>query len=972
MDEYIRDFDCKEVETHLVGSVGDFNARFSSLANNFRIFHLNIRSLSENIGQLVVFLKQFTTEFDVIVLTETFKIHDLGIFSLSGYSMIYNNGDVNKNDGVVIYIKNYIRFQHKIVCLNEIKLLQVTFSIGSRSIVLSALYRLHPTDPHTFNTNLHSYLKTLKNDFSYSILIGDININILNQKDYTQEYLNILSEEGYISQINKFTRVEKNKKSCIDHIFVKQKKPVLLYPAIIEDLITDHYPVMLVMDFVCPPSEKLNQVKTFIDYDKLRRLLNSANWEYFYSLHDTEIMANTFIGMITESVDRCTCTKKVTRSEVPRKTWITPGLVKSMNVKNTIYRNMLRNPHDEHILEIYRAYKNRLAKLIKVVKRQYYEDIINKKGKSMKHLYESVNEICGSVKRANNTIKEIKLPDGQITDCKHTIADKFNEHYIEYPRLLASKIAKTEYADNIKPLQNSIFLAPQVVPDTVRIINGLKNDTAPGMDGITTRILKEIENDIALPLTHIINKVFDTGTWPTAFGTGVIKPIYKSGDPLDMTNYRPISLISQVAKVAEKALKDRVVNFLDKNNVISDLQFGFREARSAQDAIACLTDNIYKALDKTKPTMCIFVDLAKAFDTVSHRLLLVKLEKYGFRGKVQKLISSYLENRIQRVKIGNEISNPRRNKYGVPQGTVLGPILFLLYINDLLNIKTRGKIISYADDTAIIYTDETWEALRETVESDFIDIKNWFSRNLLTLNPTKTTFLTFSSYPRVTLSDINVVDKHSALHLRLSETVKYLGVTIDRFFRWNIHINHVVRKLRGLLSRFKVLREFLNVKQLKIMYFSLIQSHLNYGIIGWGGAYKNHLTNLETIQKWFLKIIFYRKKTYPSDDLYSEANVLDLRQLFSYTILLRLFTHREHISQISHSYDTRQRGVLCTTTKCSKTVGQRCFVYVGQKLYNELPGECRNYTVSYATYRGRIKNWMFSLPRQNIHSLIDS
>lgn len=198
MDEYIRNYDFGDVDTYVIRNVGEFNARFKLLSQNFKIFHLNIRSISENLDQLILHLKQYTTQFDILVLTETFKIYDLNIFSLPGYNMVYNNGDVNKNDGVVVYVRENIRFGHRVIPLGEIKLLQLDFIVGGKRIILSAVYRLHPTSPHTFNYSLYNYLKSIKNDVDYSVFVGDININILNQRDYTQDYLNILNEEGYI------------------------------------------------------------------------------------------------------------------------------------------------------------------------------------------------------------------------------------------------------------------------------------------------------------------------------------------------------------------------------------------------------------------------------------------------------------------------------------------------------------------------------------------------------------------------------------------------------------------------------------------------------------------------------------------------------------------------------------------------------------------------------------------------------
>lgn len=588
-----------------------------------------------------------------------------------------------------------------------------------------------------------------------------------------------------------------------------------------------------------------------------------------------------------------------------------------------------------------------------------------------KHLYECVNRICSSKGQKQRDIAQVKLSDGTITNNEEEISETFNRHYISYGQELASRINKLEYRDNIIPLDSTLFLRPLTEPETVEIIGQLKNNKSPGLDGITARSLKEIKDEIKEPLTFVINKIMELGVWPSLFGVGVVTPIFKCGDPLEVANYRPITVISNLAKVAEKVLKRRICDFLDKNDILSSQQFGFREARSTQDAISFLVDNLYKSIDANKPTLCLFVDLAKAFDTVSHEILLDKMEKYGFRGVAHSLIKSYLGNRTQHVRIGGTLSEAGKVRYGVPQGTVLGPILFILYINDLLTLQSAGRIISYADDTAIMYTENSWEKLKETVECDFLTIKRWFDTNLLTLNPTKTTFLTFSAQVRETFDCILIKETEGTLQIKSSASVKYLGIIVDSQLKWSLHINNVVKKLRPLLFKFRVLRQYLDVAQLRILYFALVRSHLSYGVIAWGSAFKTHLRNLEIIQKWFLKIMYGKVKTYPSDLLYTETHILDIRQLFCYTVLCRQYQHKNHIDLVDHRYGTRQRGVLCRTAMCRKKIGQRNHLYIGQKLFNVLPQDIREST-SLSIYKRRVKDWMFSNTRGYIHELVDN
>lgn len=974
MNDYIRDYTIQEIKTNVVTDVREFNKQYCAVGDNFKIIHINIRSISKNLDEFVVYLEQFPYKFDIIVLTETFKISSVEIFSLPGYKLVYNEGDVDRNDGVVVYIKENIHFHYAIVHLDNIKLLQILINVAGREIHLSALYRLHPTCPHTFNSNLHKYLQSIKNNVHYSVLIGDININILDHKNFTQDYLNILHEEGYISYINDYTRVHENRKSCIDHIFVKTNTVSNngLIPVIIQSSITDHYPIVLVMDFKSNTNENKQEHKRyFIDYCNLKKCLSNNDWRGIYEQENVDDITYNFIEALNKYIRVNTRAEKIIKSEIPRKEWVTPGLLKSIHIKNELYKSTLKNPQDTELSRKYRDYKNNLTKLIKSTKMRYYVKLINKNINNTKHLYNTVKKICGSKVNKFGEITKIRLGDGSLTRNDETIAEAFNQHYINYGDELASKIVNVEYRDDIVPLGSSMFFCPILESETLGIINQLGNNKAPGLDKIMSNTVKEVKHEVVKPLTFLINKIMESGIWPISLKKGVVKPIFKSGDPLEISNYRPITLTSTISKIVEKAIKVRITNFLQKHNIISQRQFGFIEGRSTQDAIAWLTDNIYKGIDKNKPTVCIFVDLAKAFDTVHHSILLQKLDKYGFRGKALSLIKTYLENRTQCVMVNESLSTPAVIKRGVPQGTVLGPILFLLYINDLLTLESKGCITSYADDTAIIYSDDSWEGLKKVVETDFLKVKKWFDKNILTINYSKTTFLAFSSYSRVTIDTIEIREHHNNFKLTSSGSVKYLGIIIDKHLRWNLHINYIVRKLRGLLSKFKLLRNYLELNQMRMLYYSLVQSHITYGIIGWGGAYKSNLRNLEIMQKWFLKIILNKVRTYPTNLLYVEAHVYDIRQLFLCSVLYRQYLHNDHINLLTHSHDTRQREVLCRTTRCNKTIGQRSFSYIGQVIFNKLP-ETIKHSTSYHAYRKEIKDWLFTLPRQYAHDLIDS
>lgn len=313
-----------------------------------------------------------------------------------------------------------------------------------------------------------------------------------------------------------------------------------------------------------------------------------------------------------------------------------------------------------------------------------------------------VNNKIGKKSVNTSHIDYINCNDVLISD-NNDIADSFVSYFSNVGVNLASKIRPRpmEIENNVKSNGNSIFLKPTDRYEIERIILEMK-DKAGGVDGISSKVLKCIACDISIPLEYILNKCINYAIWPSALKKADIIPVFKSGDKHLISNYRPISLISNLAKLFEKIIYSRLYEFCTCNSLISDKQYGFMKNRGTNDALIFTSNFIYNNIDKNIPTVLAFLDLAKAFDTVNHKILLDKLWRIGIRGIPHQLIVNYLSNRSQRVKVNNSISTTLPVKVGVLQGTILGPLLFILYINDIFNVLPKDALVSYADDTAII------------------------------------------------------------------------------------------------------------------------------------------------------------------------------------------------------------------------------------------------------------------------------
>lgn len=971
MDQYIRDFNVTTIETYSLEDVHEARMvlNVNKNSSNFKLLNCNIRSISKNFDEFKIYLHQLNSDIDCIILTETWMIHCTDVFQLDGYCLIYNEGTYNQNDGVIIYIKNCYTYNYRIFNVNLNNVIKLNI-IADKNIEISAIYRSPSMNTYEFNIHLRNYIEQNCNGGDYNFIVGDLNIDILQHNEYISEYLNILSEFGYVSTINEYTRIQGESKSCIDHIFLKHNKHVHnnILPIIIKTDITDHFitALQVVLDTKQVIANKSKTV-THINYKKLHRIIKNCSWESVYTTEDTDAATDNFLKLLKDKVNECTYYRKI---KVKKKNWITNALLTSIDKKNKMYKNTLKYPENEQLKNEYKRYKNILEKLIKKTKADYYKQQINKNLNNTKQLWNVVNELTG--KTHNENLTSLTTETGDITD-KKEMANLFNSRFVNIGSELASKIKSTQYNNNDRIIsQNSLFLAPTNPLEIVHIILQLKNNKSAGIDHLKSEILKAVVDDIAEPLSYIFNNAIEKGHFPSQFKTSIIIPLHKSGDKNTIGNYRPISLITAICKIFEKVIKIRLTEYLNKYKLISDNQYGFRQNISTEDAILNLTSKIYSALDKADHCLCIFIDLAKAFDTVSHSLLLQSLEDIGVRNNCLKLFKSYLSDRKQCVRVGYDVSGYEVIKYGVPQGTVLGPILFTIYVNGLFSLNSEGDVISFADDTAIFYKSNTWQDLKETVEKDMANIKNWFDYKLLTINFDKTLYIPFTCNKSVqpTFNEINIQNEKTNFRILPSTKVKYLGIVIDQHLKWDLHILFLIKKLRFILYKFKFFVDFLDSKQLLIIYYSLVQSHLIYGIAGWGGVAKTHLMNLEILQKKFLKMILKKSNTYPSDMLFSESKIMDIRQLFFYRLIIKQNANKSSLLQINHQYDTRKHNQIFMLPFMKKTIGQRSYNFLASKCFSILPKQLvyeRNINV----FKKLLKKFIVEKPRCFIHSLFD-
>lgn len=976
MDAYIRDFDPEEYHTKRLPSFELINKALHS--DQIKIFHLNIRSISKNLDQLILFLEQIVHDFEVIILTETFVLEDPQIYQITGYKSAYNNGNLNTHDGVLVFVKESIESLFEVVTLGEINVLEVEFLYASTKVKLTCIYRSPSTSAAVFNGNLNAYLSSKKGcDCDYHILGGDINIDLLSQNNDTNEYKNTMSTYGYDSYINIYTRPQS--KTCLDHFFLTSEhasKTIFesnINGYVIDYDITDHQPTILTIEVKQAPKVSKQHARNYMNLGKLKSDLMLEEWGDICTENNSNTLVERFISKFSYYIRKNTNVVIKNNKSIPKHPWITKALLKSINEKNCRYKLTKENPENSILKQQYTSYKNKLLKLIEHSKRIYIQKTIDESTNEPKIIWQHVNKIFNKTRPKPN-ITKIEDEHNEMLDDQKEIAEAFNKFFTNLGSVYASKIKKPkDFIEDKFSVRESFFLVPTNAQEIKDVIIELKDKRSPGIDNIKAETIKYVKDEIADIVAYMFNRCFADGVFPECFKSGVIKPVYKSGKRTEITNYRPITLLTAFSKILEKLLKKRMDSFIEKHNIISKKQYGFVQNSSTEDAIRDLTQHIYERLDKGLPLISLFLDLSKAFDTVSHEKLLEKLYSYGFRGTMHKLLTSYLTRRKQMVQIGSEISSERETTYGVPQGTVLGPLLFIIYINDLLKMKNCGNIISYADDTVILYEADTWAELKLKIEREFLNIKHWLEANTLTLNMQKSFYLPFSSYESG-LPNLGPINIHQT-NLRISEAkdgcMKYLGIIIDRHMRWDCQCQYVAKKLRGLMYKFKYLQRLIDVRHLKMVYFALAQSQITYGNVGWGASFDSHIEQVNIAQKRLIKIIHNKRITYPTHELFEMSGIMDVKQLYCLKISEQVQQGKIQLSTLEHEYGTRQKLGGYKLPRAERRIGQRSSRYLAPRIYQHIPKTITKMR-NPKRFRTHLRRWICEEGRDRFHDLINN
>ena len=522
----------------------------------------------------------------------------------------------------------------------------------------------------------------------------------------------------------------------------------------------------------------------------------------------------------------------------------------------------------------------------RIAKKTHYSDQIIEFRNDSKKLWRILKEIIGK-NNDKSTLSNVFIIDGKPVTDGQAISNGFCNYFTNVGKNLAEKIPKSKkkFNEYKNPSTNfSFYMTPTDHYEIEKTIKSMKSKRSTGHDNLNSILIKAIVKNISLPLSMIINKSMQTGIVPEKTKIAKITPIYKSKNEKLFENHRPVSLLPVLSKVMEKIIHKRLYNYMACHNLLFKGQYGFRNNCSTIDAITEFSANVLFGFDSRKYTLSTFLDLSKAFDTIHHETLLSKLENYGIRGIALEWFRSYLTGRKQFVNYNNVKSDVYDITYGVPQGSVLGPLLFIIYSNDIPNSLKNCNCILFADDTTVYITGHRRSTLYADMKEDLENLIEWFRANKLSLNISKTNYVLFKPNEKVKMMDLDDTNDYNLVFgndkICMKSEVKFLGVLIDQQLNWSAHCKSIFGKLASSLYLLRKVKNILDINTMKTLYYSFFYSHIQYGILLWGtSTYKSNLDRMVILQKKAVRIIKNANYNEHSAPLFKDLSILNISDL---------------------------------------------------------------------------------------------
>ena len=913
------------------------------------IGHLNIYHLFSKRPQVEVLLNNSNETHHIMGISETRleDKHPTSSLFISNYTLFRKDRSHHNtpgHHGLAFYIHDSIsEFAKRRTDLESsaVESLWVEIKHKKNAPVLICLIYRNPNIPQLkdWTVDFLDMMDNLPNINSDIILIGDFNIDLDDTKrGDINEWKTVTSLIGFDQHINDKTRVTQTSETRIDHIYSNNKGKVS--NARVATIGTsDHYAIFCKYSFKVPKQKQkghtciyFRSMKNF-DPDKFLADLALAP---FYEIYQTSVPDEAlclFIDIFNKTLDKHAPlrTKRVKHPDLPQ--WLHQDIIIAMAVRDT---HKALNELDE-----YRAMRNKVNYMILDAKRNFFDKLISGR-KDTASIWRAMNALNRPSRNKSGT-KEIKCSPEDL-----------NNHFINIPNKLLSEAnlmcSQTEKSSKLaefcadRVTTETVFLVPNItIPEVGKFITNMKNKKSMGPDDIPAFLLKLALPFIVEPLTYIYNLCIDQNTFPEMLKVAKVIPIPKTKDITDPNSFRPISILSVLSKPLEKHIDRHLRAHLDNYNLLYKLQSGFRPRHSCSTALTHLWDSWLQEINKKKVVGTVFLDFRKAFDLVNHEILLKKLSLYIPKSPALDLFSSYLDNRSQYVFVNGKSSGRQTVATGVPQGSNLGPLLFLLYINDLPLHVTENNVISelFADDSSLHASSSSVVSLENSLQNGLDNVKEWCNENKMIIHPQKTKSMVVTTRQKQQINPLILNLRYGSTEIEQTSSHTVLGVQIDSNMSWNTHVNNLIKRLSKNVFLLSQLKKYASQEALKLFFEAHINSHINYASTLWDMCSQDLMKRLISVHRRAIKILL-PGTAYTTEEKYATLNILELPKQLQ---LNKLCLINNILLKESPSY------LECFVQRASERYGSKNLIppipridlfktslsYSGSVLYNQLP-----------------------------------
>lgn len=947
--------------------VNTINRDLRNFKNKFIVGHINARSLNKNIEELRAII--YRTAFDAIAISETWltKNTPRGRFELNNYSIFRSDRTSKRGGGVLWYIRDH--YKTKVIKTPSSEpvpeMLWIEVTTGGKKLALGCLYK-PPKLPYGVFANLYDCLMYIYTKYDHTILLGDFNCNMLDLNAYDSKLLidSFIEPFSLKQLIEKPTRITNTSSTLIDLILVNKPENALFSNCCEAPGVSDHHFTYVAYSL---KKEKFKPYKVTkrdfknVDWANFKNSVEFAPWENILAVGDLNDKISVLENYMRDILDQYAPYKTFTVKKPNHSPWIDDSIRKMMDVRDTL-KNEANATKDSAKFDAFKNERNRVTSARRRAQKQMFNETINKLAKNTKQFYEAAKKL--GILTSKNSSPHI-----------HFSADSLNNAFVSNnnaavdDNLIDEQIRKM-YAKN-PPCLHKFEFQPVSEEDVTKIVKSIKTNSF-GADDLNAFILKLFIDRISVVLTHIINISLESGIFPKTWKLALIKPIPKISYPLKESDFRPISLLCVFSKIIEKLVHRQITAYLNKHKLFDPNQSAYQANMGCTTALLKITDDILDCIDDTELAILILLDFSKAFDTVNHRLLLEKLSILGFSQNALDWFLSYLSDRYQKVVLNNGCSTWVKINNGVPQGSILGPLLFNILVSDMRQFIVFSSSHGYADDVQLKINTKI-ENINDAigdVNQDLSSIATYCRNSALTINEKKCFYMIIGSKPAMrkvndlVLADMLINNKK----IKRENYLRNLGLNYDEVLSWRRHTNIIVGRSIFNFKDLNLYKKFLNEDSKKILCDALVLSQFNYGDVVYSNIDMYLQKKIQKIQNLCLKFIFNIKKRehWSSSDLCKKIKWLSMKERRICNGLCLLFKTlngkgpdylRDMFSLISEISDRNTRtfpGNIWIPNEHISAIHLKSFKYFIPKIWNDLPEDIKS-SKTLNTFKSKLK-----------------